>query len=333
MTLQRRSFITILGASAAAWPLGARAQQPAMPIIGVLVSGTAEDYTSRMIAFKQGLADIGLVEGRNFGIDIRLAEDQYDRFPEFATEFVRMRVALIVAMAGIRPARAAKDATTVIPIVFVMGADPVQSSLVAALNRPGGNITGVTGLNADIIQKRMQLLHDTLPNARTFGCLINPNSIGRTADGRMGNEVVQDTARALGMTLHIAPVQTVGDFDAAFASLEEKRVEAVFTTAHGVFYSGEHRLIELATQYRLPMMYPSASATKAGGLMSYSASSTDALRQAGRYAGRILKGEKPADLPVLLPTKFEFVVNLRTAKALNLDMPPGVLAIVDEVIE
>jgi ABC-type uncharacterized transport system substrate-binding protein len=331
--MQRRDFITLLGGGAAAWPLAARAQQPAMPVIGILGSGKAEGWAIRTAAFMQGLKEAGFVEGQNVAIEARWADDQYDRLPSMAAELVRARVALIAALGNSVPARAAKSATTTIPIVFAMGADPVQLGLVASLNRPGGNITGDTVLSVDMSPKRLQLLHDLVPSAKVFGHLVNPDNLAPSSDGRTVIELAEDTARMWGVTVQVAHVRTAGDFDAAFATLAEKRIDALVVGSEALFVTHHDRVVALAAQYAMPAVFAHTEAARAGGLMSYTASTTESFRQAGRYTGRILKGEKPADLPVLLPTKFEFVINLKTAKTLGLTIPPGVLAIVDEVIE
>jgi putative ABC transport system substrate-binding protein len=331
--ITRRGFGAALGAAAAAWPLAAGAQQRAVPVIGILGNSTVESDVARLPAFMQALKESGFVEGENVAVESRWANDDYDRLPEMAADLVRARVALIVAIGNSLPARAAKSATATIPIVFTMGADPVQLGLVASLNRPGGNITGVTGLSVDANQKRLQLLHDVLPSAKVFGHLVNPDNLAPSSAGRTVIELAQDTARIWGVTVQVAHARTVGDFDAAFASLAEKRIDALVIGSEALFVSGRDRLIALAAQYAMPAVYAATESARAGGLMSYSDSFTDRYRQAGLYAGRILKGEKPADLPVLQPTKFEFVINLKTAKALGLTIPPGVLAIVDEVIE
>jgi putative ABC transport system substrate-binding protein len=313
----------------AAWPLAARAQQ--RTLIGILGSTTATGNS----AFMQGLKDTGFVEGQNMAIEAHWANNQYDRLPAMAAELVRARVALIVAIGNNLTARAAKNATSTIPIVFVIGADPVQAGIVDGLSRPGGNITGVTLFVSDMQQKRLQLLHDAVPTAKVFGLIINPNNFGdRYSYGRRSSvEFTQEAVSSWGGTVEVAQARTVGDFDAAFASLAERRINVLATSSDALFFSGQERLVALAARFAIPMIFASPMSTKAGGLMSYSAGVDDLLRQAGRYAGRILKGEKPADLPVLLPTKFVFAINLKTAKMLGLAIPPGVLAIADEVIE
>jgi putative ABC transport system substrate-binding protein len=332
--IQRREFIAVLG-GAAPWPLAASAQQRTLPVIGILGSTTAKAAAPFVSDFMQGLKDTGFVESQNMVIEGHWANDQDDGLPAMAAEFVRARVALIAAIGNSLPARAAKNATSTIPIVFAMGADPVQLGIVDGLARPGRNITGVTGLVGDQLQKRLQLLHDAVPMAKVFGLIINPDNFGRTSSGgRTPIELAQEAVSSWGGTLEVAQARTIGDFDAAFASLAERRINALATQSEALFRSGQERLVALAARYAIPMILHAPESTKkAGGLMSYSGAPSDAYRQAGRYAGRILKGEKPADLPVLLPTKFEFVINLKTARALSLTIPPGILAIADEIIE
>jgi putative ABC transport system substrate-binding protein len=329
--MRRREFIEGLG-SAAAWPMVARAQQRTLPVVGILGSTTAEAAAPIVSAFMQGLKDAGFVEGQNMAIEAHWANDQYDRLPAIAAELVRARVALIAAIGNNLPARAAKNATSTIPIVFVMGGDPVQLGIVDGLSRPGGNITGATSLTADQLQKRLQLLHDAVPTAKVFGLIINPDNFGLTSSrGRTPVELAQDAVRSWGGTIEVAQVHMVGDFDAAFASLAERRINVLATQGDVLFRSGHERLVALAARYSIPMILHATESTKVGGLMSYNA--TGVSREAGRYAGRILKGEKPTDLPVLLPTKFEFIINLKTARALGLTIPETLLATADEVIQ
>jgi putative ABC transport system substrate-binding protein len=331
--IRRREFITLLGGTAA-WPLAVRAQQRTLPVIGILGNTTAQAVANRMPAFIHGLREIGFAEGQNVVIESRWADDQYDRLPELAADLVRKRVSLIVTLGTNLPARAAKGATTTIPIVFSMGADPVQLGVVASLNRPGGNITGVSGLGIDLIQKRRQLLHELVPNAKAFGLLLNPDNIGPSSSaGRTQIELAQDAVQVWGGSLQVAYTRAVGDFDAAFAGFAKKRIDALAHGADGLFGSNRERLVALAVQYAMPMVSTGRDFALAGALMSYSADPMDNFRQVGLYAGRILKGEKPADLPVLLPTKFELVVNLKTARMLGLTVPPPLLAIADKMIE
>jgi len=323
--VKRRDFIAGLG-GAAAWPLVVRAQQSAVPVVGILGSATAESYALPLAAVIQGLKETGFVEHQNVALEQRWANGQYDRLPELAADLVRSRVSLIAAIGNNLPTRAAKGATSTIPIVFAMGTDPVELGLVASLNRPGGNITGITNLSGEVTQKRLQLLHDLLPNARRFGYVANPDNSTTVA-------LARDAARIWGGMLELAYARAAHEFDAAFANFAERRVEAVATAPDALFVSERGRIIQLAAQHEIPTMYLSPEAVRAGGLMSYSASVPAVFRQVGLYAGRILKGEKPADLPVIRATKFEFVINLKTAKALGLEIPAGVLALADEVIE
>jgi putative ABC transport system substrate-binding protein len=323
--MQRREFIAGLG-SAAAWPAVARAQQATAPVVGVLGSSTPNPLF--MAAFMQVLKEAGFNEGQNLGVEQRWANNQYGRLPEMAADLVRARVSLMVAIGNNLPARAAKAATSTIPIVFFMGADPVALGLVTSLNHPGGNITGVTTIIVDIFQKRLQLLHDLVPNARRFGYLVNPDNVPRVATDR-----ARDAVRTWGGTVEVAYATAARDFDAAFAEFAKRRVEAIVIAGDALFGSEFEHLIRSAAQYAVPVIYGNAASVRNGGLMSYGANGADALRQAGLYASRILKGEKPADLPVVQPTKFTLAINLKTATALGLTIPPGVLAIADEVIE
>jgi putative tryptophan/tyrosine transport system substrate-binding protein len=322
--MRRREFIAGLG-SAAAWPLVAQAQQQAVPVIGILGS-TPPATAAAAAAFMQALKEAGFNE-KNLVVEQRWANNQLDRLPEMAADLVRARVSLILAIGNNLPARAAKAATSTIPIVFVMGANPVALGLVASFNRPGGNITGVTTAIVDIIRKRLQLLHDLVPNARRFGHLVNPdNPPGRP-------QLVENTVRTWGGTIEFASARAAPDFDAAFAGFAERHVEAVVIAGDALFASEPERLSRLAAQYAIPVIYASAASVKYGALISYSADIRDAIRQAGLYAGRILKGEKPADLPVVQPTKFTLAINLKTAKALGLTIPETLLATADEVIQ
>ena len=326
--MRRREFITGLG-SVAAWPVVARAQQRTIPVVGILGTTTAESY--RIAAFMQGLKEAGFIEGQNVGIEQRWANNPYDRLPEMAADLVRSRVSLIAAIGNNLAARAAKAATSTIPIVFNMGADPVVLGIVASLNRPGGNVTGATSAVGEILQKRLQLLHDVVPTARRFGFLLNPDNAG--------NETlinpVRDVIYTWGGTVEVGYTRAAHDFDAAFADFAERHVEAIATSGDSLFNSERERLNRVAAQYAVPVIYSTADSVRTGGLMSYSASNstTNAIRQAGLYAGRILRGEKPGDLPIVRPTKFELVINLKTAKALGLTIPETLLATADEVIQ
>jgi putative ABC transport system substrate-binding protein len=278
----------------------------------------------------QGLKEAGFIEGQNLHVEQRWANNQYDRLPEMAADLVRAQVSLIAPVGNNLPARAAKAATSTIPIVFAMGADPVAIGLVASFNHPGGNVTGVTAAILDILQKRMQLLHNLVPNARRFGYLVNPDNVASATV----IDPARDAVRAWGGTLEVGYARAAGEFDAAFADFAERHVEGIAIAGDGLFASELEHLIRLAAQYVVPVIYgPGPAIVRTGGLMSYSADQRDIIRQAGIYAGRILKGEKPADLPVVQPIKFTLAINLNTAKALGLTVPETLLAIADEVIQ
>jgi ABC-type uncharacterized transport system substrate-binding protein len=319
--MRRRQFITLLG-GAAAWPLAARAQQPAMPVIGVL-----DTVGNAMTAFRGGLSEVGYVEGRSVTIELR-ATDQNDRLPAFAAELVRRQVALIAALGG-PSAPAAKVATATIPIVFSIGGNPVELGLVDSLNRPGGNITGVTFFAAQLLQKQVGLLRELVPKASVLGVLVNSSNPRAKADVAS----VQAAARSVALETHIVNAGTERDLDTAIASLVQRRVEALLIGGDPFILRACTEIAALTTRHAIPAIFASREYAEAGGLMTYGASVTDAFRQAGVYTGRILKGEKPSDLPVMQPTKFEFVINLKTAKALGLAIPPTLLALADEVIE
>jgi putative ABC transport system substrate-binding protein len=326
--MRRREFVAGLSV-AAGWPKAARAQQRTMPVVGILGSATAEVYASRMAAFMQGLKEAGFVPGQNVVLEQRWANDQYDRLPEMAADLVRAKVSLIAAIGNNLPTRAAKAATSTIPIVFAMGSNPVGLGLVASLNRPGGNITGVTSVAGELLQKRFQLLHDLVPNARRFGFLLNPDNPANLADVDPARAAV----RTWDSTVEVGHARVAREFDATFANFAERRVEAIAISADALFFSERERLIQSSAPYAVPIVHFSVEAVRAGGLMSYGASFAAVFRDAGLYVGRILKGEKPADLPVVQPTKFEFAINLKTAKALGLTIPRMLLVAADEVIE
>jgi putative ABC transport system substrate-binding protein len=329
--MRRREFISLLGGAATTWPIAVHAQQPAMPVIGCL-SGQFPDTSSHLIgAFLRGLNETGYIEGQNVVIEYRWALGQNDRLPALAADLVSREVAVIAATAGGGTAAslAAKAATTKIPIVFTSGADPVRIGLVASLNRPGGNVTGIAFLSLALNAKRLGLLHELLPKGTTIAVLLNPT--GPDAERQLRE--VEDAARTIGQRINILNARNVQEIDAAFDAIVQLRASALLVGADPFFISRREQLAALAAFHAVPTMYEDRDFIVAGGLMSYGASFPDAVRQVGIYTGRILKGEKPADLPVLQPTKFELVINLKTAKTLGLTIPSGVLAIADEVIE
>jgi putative tryptophan/tyrosine transport system substrate-binding protein len=324
--VRRRDFITLVG-GAAVWPVAARAQQ-ALPVIGILNSSTSGSTLPYMAAFLRGLSENGYIEGRNVAIEYRWAEDKLERLPAMAVDLVRRPVSLIAVLGDLRTALAAKAATTTIPIVFAIGADPVAIGLVASLNRPGGNITGITQLAGAVVTKRMQLLYDIVPKANVFGVLRNPdNNTQAIVDASIG------AARALGGTAQIADARSEAEFEPAFARLAQGKVDVLNVLPNTLFSTHAEQLAMLATRFAIPAIFAENELPKVGALMSYNTDESEVYRQAGAYAGRILKGEKAGDLPVLQPTKFELVINLKTAKSLGLTVPPSLLAIADEVIE
>ena len=324
----RRKFITLLGGTAAGWPLAAHAQRPAMPVIGFLRSTPAAPFAHLLPAFREGLNEEGLVEDHNVAIEQRYADNRPDRLPELADDLVRRKVSVIVGNGA--AATAARAATATIPIVFVTGDDPVRSGLVVSLGRPGGNLTGVTffGL-ANLTSKRLEMLHELVPKAEVIAVLIDPTYAGSEAD----LPIVEAAASALGLRTLATRVRSEGEFDAAFAGFVQAGARAVLVSGSPFFTSQRWSLVALSARYALPAMYPQREYVAAGGLISHAASFTGAYRQAGVYAGRILKGARVSELPVLQPTTFELAVNLKTAKAFGLPMPPSILLRADEVIE
>ena len=327
--MRRREFITVLGGTAATWPLAARAQQSAMPVVGFINAGTADASTGRIAAFRKGLSEAGYTEGQNVIVEYHWLEGHYDRLPAVVTDLVQRRVA-VIATRGIEAALAAKTATTTIPIVFGVGEDPVALGIVASLARPGGNATGVSFFAFEIDAKRFGLMHELLPKATRFAVLVNPANATPT---EYTSKAIKEAARALGLDALLFNASTRAEIDATFAAFGRERADALFIAGDAFFYSRSVQLATLAVRDRLPASYVSREMVEAGLLMSYGTIIADVFRQVGIYTGSILKGAKPADLPVLQPTKFEFVINLQTARSLNLDIPPILLARADEVIE
>jgi putative ABC transport system substrate-binding protein len=326
--MKRRQFLTLLG-GAAAWPLAARAQQPAMPVVGFLHTTSLDAADHRLRSFRQGLKDAGFIEGENLAIEYRWAENQLDRLPALATELVRRQVAVIVA-GNSSAAFAAKTATTTIPIVFTSPEDPVRLGLVASLARPDANLTGINWFASELAAKRLELLRELVPGAARVALLVEPANV------RITESTVRDVeaaARAIGLQIRLLNANTSREIDTAFATLASERPDALFVASSSFFNARRVQLAHWATHHRVPATYPGRQYVEVGGLMSYGASLTDASRQMGVYTGRILKGAKPADLPVVQSTKFELVINNQTARMLGLNVPPTLLARADEVIE
>jgi len=328
--MNRRTLITLLGGTVAAWPLAARGQQPAVPVIGFLGGASPDRWVGRLRAFHQGLSETGYVAGRNLAIEYRWAEGQNDRLPSLAAGLVGRQVSVIAAPGSVPAALAAKAATTTMPIVFEIASDPVELGLVASLARPGGNITGVTSLNAQVGPKRLELLHELVPTATIVGLLVNPTNPN---EAEPTTKNLQAAARSLGLEMHVLHASAEGDFDAAFATLIQLRAGALAIGTDPLFTSRLEQLAALTVRHAVPTVYQFREFTAAGGLMSYGGSLTDTFRAAGVYTGRILKGDKPADLPVQQTTKVELFLNLKTAKALGLTIPIPLLGRADEVIE
>ena len=328
--MRRREFITLLGGAAAVWPLKARAQQPAMPVIGLLGNESPELWANRMRAFHQGLSEAGYVDGRNVAIEYRWAEGHNDRLPALAAELVRRGVNVIAAPGSTPATLAAKAATSTIPIVFWIGSDPVELGLVASLNRPEGNLTGVTTLNHGLVAKRVELLHEVVPATHAIAVLVNPTSPTLT---RTTIEDAQAAAHSLGLELHILKASTEGDFDAAFANLIPLRAGGLVVGTDTFFSSRLEQLAALSLRHAVPTVYHFREFAAAGGLIAYGGSLAEAFRGTGVYTGRILKGDKPADLPVQQVTKVELYLNLKTAKALGLEIPLPLIGLANEVFE
>ena len=324
--MRRREFITLVG-GAAAWPIAARAQQ-SIPIVGYINSGAPAPMAGLVSAFHEGLSEVGYVEGQNVAVEYRWSEGRSDRLPELAADLVRRRVAVIVAIGGSGPAQAAKDATTTIPIVFVSGDDAIESGLVSSLGQPGGNVTGISWLASSLEAKRLGLLRELVPDG-DFGVLVNPSFPG----GKIQARDAQDAARELGIRVQVLNVSSERELETIFAKLREQKLSALAVNPNPMFLNLRDQIVALAARHAVPTIYYLRDYPVAGGLMSYGTSVREAARQSGVYAGRLLKGERPADLPVLQPTKFEFVINLKTAKALGLTVPDKLLVAADEVIE
>ncbi len=327
--MKRREFITMFGGAAATWPLALRAQQPAIPVVGFLSSLSPSELTFVMPAFHQGLSDAGFVEGHNIAIEYRWAEGHYERLPALSADLVRRQVAVIAAISGTPAALAAKAATTTIPIVFAIGGDPVAPGLVTSLSRPGGNVTGVSFYTSPVVTKRLELARELVPRGTTIAVLVNPDNPPSVTEGT----TVQEAAAALGQPIQILNANTEERIDDAFAVIAQQRIGALIVSSDPLFFIERKKLVVLTARYALPTIFADREQAEAGGLISYGASRPDAYRQAGYYIGRVVKGERPGDMPVVLPTKFNLLINLKTAKALALTIPPGVLALADEVIE
>jgi putative ABC transport system substrate-binding protein len=327
--MQRRDFITLLGGAAAAWPLSVRAQQPAMPVIGFLHAGSAVPMAPMLEGFRKGLTESGYVVAQNVAIESRWAEGHFDRLPALAAELVQRHVTILIAGGGPETARAVKAATSEIPILFVMTDDPVKHGVVASLNRPGGNITGATFFSTALVAKRLELLRELVPAADGIAFLTDPNDIESELEARD----LQSAAQAMGQRITVLKAGNVSDLDAVFAGLVQPRTKAILVGSNVFFVGVRDQLVALAARYAVPIIYPVRLFVASGGLASYGTSIPDAYRQIGLYAGRILKGEKPANLPVVQPTNFELVFNLRTAKALGLNISRTLLTAADEVIE
>jgi putative tryptophan/tyrosine transport system substrate-binding protein len=330
LDLRRREFLTLLGGAATAWPCEARAQQSPMPVIGFLSSGSPVPFAPQLAGFRRGLEEVGYADGQNVAIEFRWADGRYDRLPGLAADLVRRQVAVIAAVGGSASGLAAKATTAAIPIVFTSGGDPVRVGLVASLNRPGGNVTGVNLFTSTLAGKRLEVLHELVPKATMIAMLVNPTNPNAEPDIKE----VEAAARTIGLQLMVVRASDQSDLEAAFRTMSQGRVDALLVFADPLFDNNERdQMIALASRYSLPAIYDWRDVTAAGGLASYGSNLTDGYRLVGVYAGRILKGEKPGNLPVVQPTKLDLAINLKTARALGLDVSPTLLARADEVIE
>ena len=331
--MRRRGFIAGLGAaaaSAAAWPLAALAQQPALPVVGLISGGALDNNTSNLAAYRAGLGETGYVEGQNLAVEYHWLEGQFDRLPLLVADLVRRRVAVIATPAGVAAALAAKAATATIPIVFGVNDNPVRLGLVASLARPGGNLTGMNFFAQEVVSKRFGLLHELVPKANRVAVLINP---GNLVASETALREVQDAARAIGVPIDILKASTMGEIEASFATMAREKVEALFVSGDSYLHSRGAQISTLANSHGIATSFAERALVAAGGLMAYGADIADMWRQVGLYTGQIIKGAKPTDLPVVQSTRFEFVINLQTARALGIDVPPTLLALADEVIE
>jgi putative ABC transport system substrate-binding protein len=329
MRLRRRDFTFLVGGTLASWPLATRAQKPAMPVIGALNSGSAAPFAALLAAFRRGLGEAGYVDGQNLAIEYRFAEGQYDRLPGLVADLVRRRVAVIATGGGTVSALAAKNATMTIPVVFVCDDDPVKIGLVSSISRPGGNVTGIYQLTTGLEAKRLGLLHEMVPSVTIMAMLVNPDY----PDAGIQTNEVQEAARSLGLQIHILKARIEPDFEIAFAALAQQRAGALLVASDPFLFSRREQLVALAARHAVPAIYQFRESAVIGGLMSYGTRITDSYHQVGVYTGRILRGERPEDLPVVLSSRFEFVINLKTAKALGIEVPPGLSARADEAIE
>jgi putative ABC transport system substrate-binding protein len=327
--MQRREFITLLGGATVAWPLAARAQQPALPVVGFVRDGSADASARLAAAFRKGLNEAGYIEGQNVAVEYHWLQGQYERLPALMADLVRRQVA-VIATPGAVPARAAKAATMTIPIVFGVGDDPVKLGLVASLARPGGNATGINILTSEVVAKRLRLLRDLVPKAARVAVLVNPGNASVT---KSTLREVREAASTLGLQIQIIKATTIGEIDAAFATLARERTDALFVAPDGLFISRRVQLAILTARDRIPAIHATRDPVEVGGLMSYGPDLAEMFHQVGVYTGSILKGAKPVDLPVLQSTKFELVINVHTARALGIQVPPGVVSIADELIE